>query len=98
LTRSEPVDGIKLIDCFNLTIVGTTIVHIEKNLCFIINIKSSSSLNIPKWKSKQTNTFGYLVGKKYSYDYTSFLDSNNMLLPQLRNILASFNQGWPNME
>jgi hypothetical protein len=37
-------------------------VLIEKNLGYVANIKSIFLLDIPKWKSQQTNTSRHLVG------------------------------------
>jgi hypothetical protein len=37
-------------------------VPIENTHDFVANIKSSSSLDILKWKSYQINTFGHFVG------------------------------------
>ncbi len=50
-TRFKPIDGIKLTHYFNQTGVGTTLGPIENNHSIVANIMSSSSSNIPKWKS-----------------------------------------------
>jgi hypothetical protein len=51
LTKFKPIDRVQLIGCSNLIGVGTTMVPVENNPGSISNIKSSSSLQILKWKS-----------------------------------------------
>jgi len=50
-TKFKLVNVIKLISWFDQIDVGITMVPIENKSSYVANIKSSSLLNIPKWKS-----------------------------------------------
>jgi hypothetical protein len=50
-TKFKHVNVINLISWFDQIDVGIIMVPIENKLGYVANIKSSSSLDIPKWKS-----------------------------------------------
>jgi len=50
-TKFKPIDVINLTSWFHQINVGTTMVPIENSFGFVANIKSSSLLDIPQWKS-----------------------------------------------